>query len=148
MTRRLEAHASRPPEVCRMASAAPDPRRWKALALLCSAFFMVVLDVAIVNVALPAISADLKVNNDSVAWVLIAYTLTYGGFLLLGGRAADLLGRRRMFMIGVGLFTLSSLGCALSTTQTMIVSARTIQGIGAAIVTPAALSIVSTTFTE
>jgi EmrB/QacA subfamily drug resistance transporter len=131
-----------------MAAAAPDPRRWKALALLCTAFFMVVLDVAIVNVALPKIGESMKVNSDSAAWVLIAYTLTYGGFLLLGGRAADLLGRRRMFSVGVVVFTLASLACALSTTQAMLVSARTIQGLGAAIVTPAALSIVSTTFAE
>jgi EmrB/QacA subfamily drug resistance transporter len=131
-----------------MATAAPDPRRWKALALLCSAFFMVVLDIAIVNVALPKIGADLHMGQESTQWIIIAYSLTFGGFLLLGGRAADLLGRRRVFMFGTALFGLASLTCALATSQTMIVSARAFQGLGAAVITPSALSIVSTTFRE
>jgi len=131
-----------------MADAVPDPRRWKALALLCSAFFMVVLDIAIVNVALPKIGVDLNMTQESTSWIIIAYSLTFGGFLLLGGRAADLLGRRRVFMFGTALFGIASLTCALATSQTMIVSARAFQGLGAAVITPSALSIVSTTFTE
>jgi len=90
-----------------MHDTAPDPRRWKALALLCSAFFMVVLDVAIVNVALPSIGKDLQFAREDLQWVVTAYTLTFGGLLLLGGRAADLLGRRSVFMAGVALFTLA-----------------------------------------
>jgi EmrB/QacA subfamily drug resistance transporter len=131
-----------------MAAAAPDPRRWKALALLCTAFFMVVLDIAIVNVALPKIGVDLNMKQSSTQWIIIAYSLTFGGFLLLGGRAADLLGRRRVFMFGTALFGIASLTCALATSQTMIVSARAFQGLGAAVITPAALSIISTTFDE
>ena len=87
------------------AAAVPDPRRWKALVLLCAAFFMVVLDVAIVNVALPSIRRDLNFSPDNLQWVITAYSLTFGGFLLLGGRAADLLGRRLVFMVGVAIFT-------------------------------------------
>src|SRR4051812_6024907 len=131
-----------------MAVTAPDPRRWKALALLCTAFFMVVLDIAIVNVALPKIGTDLNMGQESTQWIIIAYSLTFGGFLLLGGRAADLLGRRRVFMFGTALFGIASLSCALATSQTMIVSARAFQGLGAAVITPSALSIVSTTFRE
>src|SRR4051794_28646013 len=129
-------------------AAGPDPRRWRALALLCTAFFMVVLDIAIVNVALPKIGADLNMSQNSTEWIIIAYSLTFGGFLLLGGRAADLLGRRRVFMVGTALFGIASLTCALATSQTMIVSARVVQGLGAAVITPAALSIISTTFEE
>jgi MFS family permease len=129
-------------------AAGPDPRRWRALALLCTAFFMVVLDIAIVNVALPKIGVDLHMSQNSTEWIIIAYSLTFGGFLLLGGRAADLLGRRRVFMVGTALFGIASLTCALATSQTMIVSARVVQGLGAAVITPAALSIISTTFEE
>jgi EmrB/QacA subfamily drug resistance transporter len=127
---------------------APDPRRWKALILVCAAIFVVVLDIAIVNVALPSIGADLNFANKNLQWVITAYTLTYGGFLLLGGRAADLLGRRMIFMGGLALFTAASLVCGLSTSSAMLIGARAVQGLGAAVVTPAALSIVSTTFTE
>jgi len=127
---------------------APDPRRWKALILVCAAIFVVVLDIAIVNVALPSIGSDLHFANKNLQWVITAYTLTYGGFLLLGGRAADLLGRRIVFMGGLALFTLASLVCGLSTSSGMLIGARAVQGLGAAIVTPAALSVISTTFTE
>ena len=92
----------------------PDPHRWKALALLCAAFFMVILDSAIVVVALPSIDADLGFSTGDLQWVLSAYLLSFGGLLLLGGRAADLLGRRRLFMAGTALFALASLGCGLA----------------------------------
>jgi EmrB/QacA subfamily drug resistance transporter len=130
------------------AHAAPDPRRWWALTLLCSAFFMVILDVSIVNVALPSIQKDLHFSPGDLQWVLSAYALTFGGFLLLGGRVADLLGRRRVFMVGVALFTLASLACGLSSTEGMLIGARAVQGLGAAILSPAALSIITTTFEE
>jgi EmrB/QacA subfamily drug resistance transporter len=130
------------------ARAVPDPKRWWALALLCSAFFMVVLDVSIVNVALPSIQKDLHFAPDDLQWVLSAYALTFGGFLLLGGRTADLLGRRRVFMAGVALFTTASLLCGLSTSEGMLIAARAVQGLGAAILSPAALSIITTTFQE
>jgi EmrB/QacA subfamily drug resistance transporter len=126
----------------------PDPKRWWALALLCSAFFMVVLDVSIVNVALPSIQRELHFSQGDLQWVLSAYALTFGGFLLLGGRAADLLGRRRVFMSGVALFTLASLACGLSNSEGMLIAARAVQGLGAAILSPSALSIISTTFEE
>src|SRR5919106_2258195 len=126
----------------------PDPRRWKALALLCGAFFMVILDTAIVLVALPSIQTDLGFSSRDLQWVLSAYALTFGGLLLLGGRAADLLGRRRVFMVGLGFFTLASLLCALAWSPAALIAARAIQGVGAAIMTPTALSIVTTTFEE
>jgi EmrB/QacA subfamily drug resistance transporter len=128
--------------------AVPDPKRWWALALLCSAFFMVILDVSIVNVALPSIQRDLHFSQSDLQWVLSAYALTFGGFLLLGGRAADLLGRRRVFMFGVALFTLASLACGLSNSEGTLIAARAVQGLGAAILSPSALSIISTTFDE
>jgi EmrB/QacA subfamily drug resistance transporter len=127
---------------------APDPRRWQALALLCSAFFMTVLDVAIVNVALPSIGHDLAFSRENLQWVVTAYALTFGGFLLLGGRAADLLGRRSVFMVGVALFTLASLACGLAGSETALIVSRAVQGLGAAIISPAVLSIISTTFRE
>jgi EmrB/QacA subfamily drug resistance transporter len=126
----------------------PDPRRWKALALLCTAFFMVILDSAIVVVALPTIDADLGFSTGDLQWVLSAYLLSFGGLLLLGGRAADLLGRRRVFMIGTGLFAIASLGCGLAATGAGLIVARVVQGVAAAIMTPTALSIVTTTFEE
>ena len=131
-----------------MNAVAPDPRRWKALILICAAIFVVVLDIAIVNVALPSIGSDLNFAEKNLQWVITAYGLTYGGFLLLGGRAADLLGRRLVFMGGLALFTGASLVCGFSTSSAMLIGARGVQGLGAAIVTPAALSIISTTFTE
>jgi EmrB/QacA subfamily drug resistance transporter len=130
------------------APAVPDPRRWWALVLLCSAFFMVILDVSIVNVALPSIQRNLHFSEADLQWVLSAYALTFGGFLLLGGRAADLLGRRRVFMVGVALFTLASLACGLSASEGALIAARAVQGLGAAILSPSALSIISTTFEE
>jgi EmrB/QacA subfamily drug resistance transporter len=131
-----------------MHSPQPDPRRWKALALLCSAFFMVILDSAIVIVALPSIETDLGLSTDDLQWVLSAYLLSFGGLLLLGGRSADLLGRRSMFMVGTGLFALASLGCGLAWSGEALIVARVIQGVAAAIMTPTALSIVMTTFQE
>jgi EmrB/QacA subfamily drug resistance transporter len=129
-------------------SSVPDPRRWKALALLCTAFFMVILDSAIVVVALPSIDADLGFSAGDLQWVLSAYLLSFGGLLLLGGRAADLLGRRRVFMAGTGLFALASLGCGLAGSDMALIAARVIQGVAAAVMTPTALSIVTTTFEE
>jgi len=126
----------------------PDPRRWKALALLCGAFFMVILDAAIVVVALPSIEADLGFAPEDLQWVLSAYALAFGGLLLLGGRAADLLGRRRVFMAGLALFTFASLLCGLAWSPGSLIGARALQGVGAAIMTPTALSIVMTTFEE
>jgi EmrB/QacA subfamily drug resistance transporter len=126
----------------------PDPRRWSALALLCGAFFMVILDAAIVTVALPSIEKTLDFSAQGLQWVVSAYALTFAGLLLLGGRAADLLGRRRVFMFGVVVFTFSSLLCGLAWSDTALIGARAFQGIGAAIMTPSALSIITTTFEE
>jgi EmrB/QacA subfamily drug resistance transporter len=126
----------------------PDPRRWWALALLCGAFFMVILDATIVLVALPSIQADIGFSARGLQWVLSAYALTFGGLLLLGGRAADLLGRRRLFMSGVLLFTAASLMCGLAWSPAALLAGRVGQGIGAAVMTPTALSIISTTFPE
>jgi EmrB/QacA subfamily drug resistance transporter len=125
-----------------------DPRRWWALALLCGAFLMVILDAAIVIVALPSIEADLGFSEQGLQWVISAYALTFAGLLLLGGRAADLLGRRRMFVVGVLFFTLASLLCGLAWSPAALIAARAVQGVGAAIMTPTALSIISTTFPE
>jgi EmrB/QacA subfamily drug resistance transporter len=131
-----------------MMESSADPRRWWALALLCGAFFMVLLDGTITIVALPSIGADLGFSKQGLPWVLSAYALTFGGLLLLGGRAADLLGRRRVFMAGVLAFTAASLLCGLAWSPAALLAARVIQGAGAAIMTPTALSIISTTFTE
>src|SRR5918994_146594 len=126
----------------------PDPRRWWALALLCGAFFMVILDATIVLVALPSIQADIGFSVQGLQWVLSAYALAFGGLLLLGGRAADLLGRRRVFMTGVLFFTAASLACGLAWSPAALLAARVVQGVGAAIMTPSALSIISATFPE
>jgi EmrB/QacA subfamily drug resistance transporter len=126
----------------------PDPRRWWALSLLCGAFLMVILDAAIVIVALPSIEADLGFSEQGLQWVISAYALTFAGLLLLGGRAADLLGRRRMFVVGVLFFTVASLVCGLAWSPAALIAARAVQGVGAAIMTPTALSIISTTFPE
>ncbi len=123
-------------------------RRWQALALLALTQFVVVLDAAIVNVALPSIGGDLQFSQENLPWVVNAYVLTFGGFLLLGGRAADLLGRRRMFMIGLVLFALASLACGLAVNEGQLIAARAVQGLGGAILSPAALSIVAATFRE
>src|SRR6478672_6774132 len=123
-------------------------RRWIALILLCVAQFVVVLDASIVNVALPTIGKALDFTESNLAWVVNAYVLTFGGFLLLGGRMADLLGRRRVFMGGLVLFALASLAGGLATTSGQLIAARAVQGLGAAILSPAALSIVTTTFRD
>jgi EmrB/QacA subfamily drug resistance transporter len=125
-----------------------DRRRWLALALLSVVQFMVVLDIAIVNVALPSIQVDLGFSQQNLQWVISAYALVFGGFLLLGGRAADLLGRRRIFLAGLIVFTVASLFAGLAWSEASLISARALQGLGAAIITPAALSILSTTFVE
>ena len=109
-------------------------RRWGTLAIVGAAFFMTILDVAIVNVALPSIETDLNVTETTVQWVLIAYAITFGGFLLLGGRMADLLGRKRIFIVGLVLFTIASLVCGLANNIGVLIGARAIQGIGAAII--------------
>jgi EmrB/QacA subfamily drug resistance transporter len=130
-------------------AATTDSRRWLTLAVVGAAFFMTVLDVAIVNVAIPSIQHDLKITSDTtVEWVLIAYAITFGGFLLLGGRMADLLGRRLIFIVGLTLFTVASLACGLANSIGVLIAARAVQGVGAAIISPAALSIVTTTFEE
>src|SRR6476659_5787958 len=123
-------------------------KRWIALILLCTAQFVVVLDASIVNVALSSICEALNFTESSLPWVVNAYVLTFGGFLLLGGRLADLLGRRRVFMAGLILFALASLAGGLASTSWQLVAARAVQGLGAAILSPAALSIVATTFKD
>ena len=125
-----------------------ERRRWLALGLLASAQFVVVLDASIVNVALPSIGEALDFSQSNLAWVVNSYVLTFGGFLLLGGRIADLLGRRRVFMAGLILFALASLAGGFAETEGQLIAARAVQGLGAAILSPAALSIVSTTFRD
>jgi EmrB/QacA subfamily drug resistance transporter len=125
-----------------------NSRKWLALVFLCLAQFMVVLDVSIVNVALPSIQRGLHFSEQNLLWVLNAYTLLFGGFLMLGGRVADRLGRRRVFMAGVALFSVASLVCGLATSSGWLVTARAVQGLGAAIASPAALSILTVTFEE
>jgi EmrB/QacA subfamily drug resistance transporter len=127
---------------------ASNRRKWYGLALLLLVQFMVVLDIAIVNVALPSIQTDLGFSQENLQWVISAYALFFGGFLLLGGRAADLLGRRRLFVAGIVIFTAASLVSGLAWSDTALIAARALQGLGAAMVTPAALSIISTTFAE
>jgi len=131
-----------------LAVSAPDPRRWFVLAIVGTAFFMTILDVSIVNVALPTIADKLHFSRGNIQWVVTAYALSFGGFLLLGGRSADLLGRRRVFMVGVGLFSAASLVCGLANGEAVLIAARAVQGLGGAVISPAALSIVSTTFEE
>jgi MFS family permease len=127
---------------------ATENRKWFALALLVAVQFMVVLDIAIVNVALPSIQTDLGFSQQNLQWVLSAYALFFGGVLLLGGRLADLLGRRRLFIAGLILFTVSSLLAGLAWSEESLIAARALQGLGAAVITPAALSILTTTFAE
>jgi EmrB/QacA subfamily drug resistance transporter len=123
-------------------------KKWLALALLSAVQFMVVLDIAIVNVALPSIKLDLGFSQENLQWVISAYALFFGGFLLLGGRLADILGRRRIFIVGLVLFTVSSLAAGLAWSEGSLIAARAFQGLGAAIISPAALSILTTTFSE
>src|SRR6266542_1184415 len=125
-----------------------DRKRWIALAVIVVAQFMVVLDIAIVNVALPSIRTDLPFSQESLQWVITAYAILFGGVLLLGGRLADLLGRRRMFIGGVALFTLASLLDGLAWSEGSLIAFRALQGLGAALLSPAALSILTTTFQE
>ena len=125
-----------------------DPRRWKALALLSVAYLMVVLDISIVNVALPSIQEDLGFSPENLQWVVSGYALTFGGFLLLGGRLGDLLGRRRLFMVGLALFALTSLLCGLSVSSGMLIAMRLLQGAAAAMLSPSVFSITSVTFRE
>ena len=124
------------------------PNKWLALALLAAAQFVVILDASIVNVALPSIGADLNFSQENLSWVVNAYVLVFGGFLLLGGRMADLLGRRRLFMIGLVVFALASLAGGLATNEAQLIIARAIQGLGAALLSPAALSLVTVLFEE
>src|SRR6201994_1158636 len=121
------------------AVAAEDRRRWFALAVIVTAQFMVVLDVAIVNVALPSIKTDLHFSQESLQWVITAYAIFFGGVLLLGGRLSDLLGRRRMFMAGLTIFTVSSLLDGLAWSETSLIVFRSVQGLGAALLWPAGL---------
>ena len=125
-----------------------DPRRWKSLAVLGIAYLMVVLDVAIVNVALPSIQTDLDFAPENLQWVVSAYALTFGGFLLLGGRAGDLLGRRKIFMIGLLAFSAFSLLCGFSNSEEMLIAARALQGAAGAILAPSVFSITMVTFEE
>ena len=126
----------------------PQIHRWRAFAVLAVAFFMTIIDLAIVNVALPTIGSDLHFSETNLQWVVTAYALTFGGFLLLGGRAADLLGRRRILMVGMAIFTVASLGAGLATSDSFLIAMRGLQGFGAAVVLPAALSIVMNMFEE
>ena len=122
--------------------------RWLALLIVCLGDLMIVLDVTIVGVALPSIREDLGFSETSLAWVVNAYLLTFGGFLLLGGRLGDLFGHRRLFVAGIALFTAASLACGLATSQAMLVGARAVQGLGGAVVSAVALSLIVTLFTE
>src|SRR4029079_13795780 len=127
---------------------ADDRRRWFALGVIVTAQFMVVLDISIVNVALPSIQTDLHFSQESLQWVITAYSIFFGGFLLLGGRLADLFGRRRLLMAGLALFTVSSLLNGLAWSEASLIAFRCLQGFGAAMMSPAALSILTTTFQE
>jgi EmrB/QacA subfamily drug resistance transporter len=129
-------------------SVTSDRTRWFALALLCAVQFMVILDVSIVNVALPSIQLDLGFSQENLQWVLSAYALVFGGFLLLGGRLADILGRRAVFMAGLVVFSIGSLLCGFAWSDESLIGARALQGLGAAAITPSALSILTTTFSE
>jgi len=136
-------------DVSHKEAAAPgEVRRWRAFAVLAVAYFMTIVDLTITNVALPTIGRSLHFPESDLQWVVTAYGLTFGGFLLLGGRAADLAGRRRLFMAGLAIFTVASLACALATSDTFLIVMRGVQGLGAAIVLPAALSIVMNMFGE
>nr|WP_163573182.1 MFS transporter [Fodinicola feengrottensis] len=123
-------------------------RRWAVLALLAATQFIVVLDMTIVNVALPAIGTSLHFTDQGLSWVVNAYVLAFGGFLLLGGRAADLFGRRRVFMAGLLVFALASLANGAAPTAGLLIASRALQGVGGALLAPPALSLVATVFTE
>ena len=123
-------------------------KRWWALLVLCLGVLMIVLDTTIVNVALPSIRADLGFSETSLVWVINAYMLTFGGFLLLGGRLGDLYGQRKLFLAGIALFTLASLACGLAQSQAVLVAARAVQGLGGAVVSAVALSLIMNLFPE
>ena len=127
---------------------AAQRRKWLALALLATTQFVIVLDAAIVNVAIPSIGRDLKFSEENLTWIPNAYALTFGGFLLLGGRMADLLGRRRLFMYGLVLFSVASLLGGLSQSEAQLIAARALQGLGAALLAPSALSMVTNMFAQ
>lgn len=129
-----------------VADGPPDPRRWLILGLLCMAQFMLIVDVTVVNVALPTIGAELSLGASSLTWVVTAYTLFFGSLLLLGGRIGDLVGRRRMFLIGLALFTASSLVSGLAESGGVLIGARALQGVAAAVMSPAAMALVMTVF--
>jgi MFS family permease len=131
-----------------MTESLTSSKRWLALIIVCLGDLMIVLDVTLVGVALPSIQEDLGFSDSSLAWVANAYLLTFGGFLLLAGRLGDLFGHRRLFLGGIMLFTLASLGCGLATSQGLLVGARAAQGLGAAVVSAVALSLIITLFTE
>src|SRR5437016_7688954 len=130
----------------------PEPMtnkgRWLALIIVCLGYLMIVLDVTIVGVALPSIRTDLGFSEASLAWVVNAYLLTFGGFLLLAGRLGDLYGQRRLFLLGIAEFTVASLLCGLANSQTFLIVARAVQGLGGAIVSAIALSLIMVLFTE
>src|SRR5215218_7974006 len=126
----------------------PDGRRWLALVVLCVGMLMIVLDVTVVNVALPSIQSDLGFSQSSLAWVVNAYLISFGGLLLLAGRLGDLLGRRRIFMIGLGVFTVASLLCGLAQSQGMLIAARFAQGVGGAMTSAVILGMIVTMFPE
>ncbi|MBI3527493.1 MAG: MFS transporter [Betaproteobacteria bacterium] len=131
-----------------MANDVDSRKRWLALYVLCLGVLMIVLDTTIVNVALPSIREDLGFSETSLVWVVNAYMLTFGGFLLLGGRLGDLFGHRRLFLFGITLFTLASLACGLSNSQALLIAARAVQGLGGAVVSAVALSLIMNLFTE
>src|ERR1700731_5378578 len=129
-------------------TSAIHPHKWQALILVCLAYFMTTLDVSIVTVALPSITRSLHFSPTDLQWVLTAYAVTFGGLLLLGGRAGDLFGRRLMLMSGLAIFVVASLACGLANGSAMLITARAVQGVGAALISPATLAIITTTFDE
>ncbi|MEU3744780.1 MULTISPECIES: DHA2 family efflux MFS transporter permease subunit [Streptomyces] len=135
-----------PTDIAVPTPASTHPRRWTALALICAAQFMLVLDVTVVNVALPSLSADLDLDRTALTWVVTAYTLCFGGLMLLGGRLADALGARRVLLAGLALFTAASLVCGLAASAPVLLGGRVAQGVGAALLSPAALALVTTAF--
>ena len=131
-----------------MTHALDERKRWLALIVLCLGVLMIVLDTTIVNVALPSIRADLGFTETSLVWVVNAYMLTFGGFLLLGGRLGDLFGHRKLFLLGITLFTLASAACGLANSQALLISARAVQGLGGAVVSAVSLSLIMNLFTS
>src|SRR6266536_2566061 len=128
------------------AAAPPRPRRWTALVLLCLAQLMLIVDITVVQVALPSIGDDLGLGREALTWVVTAYTLVFGGLMVFGGRLADTFGGRRVLLAGLVLFTVASLVCGLAASGAMLIAGRAVQGVGAALMSPSALSIITTTF--